>query len=858
MHWFSKNYLLISVATSSAWILKTVVGVMESNEMKGIIEEFQHYLSTEKAKSHLYILKKKEPEEVKEVLDRLRTLPKGSEEFVELVLYGLLPYGKSKYAKRVSITPAFLNIRKFFGRFNYTENDWKELSRLIYELVTRFQEDPESLEEAIRDFVSNRLSKGLQCGSLTPIFYAINSDFPLVNNRVLRAYRKLSFLVYGEADKLSQRLEDYLSNVEKIEKFAQILSSEYGFKQIIDMALFDYMCYWYDEKSKKSGKKEKASLKERRTVEPIKESRLGGFLKTLSCSEPTPYFVAVGEARNLQKLDAENRIIYNTEYQRGKVWNTRKKQKLIDSVLRGYNINTIFLRQLDDGRFECIDGQQRLRTILNEFLNDGFPISPDITPEFNRKTYFSELPPLLKDKITHYHVFAIIFYTDKDEETCKIFLRLQEGLPLNSAEKLNAMMGFLREEVLQLTKHSFLKRIGIKDYRFAHRYMLAQNYLLTLRNQITEVKFRNLQEMYHTYAKTRPSRIVTATVNKVLNFLEREFMEDAQIIRKRADFITLFLLGKHIIENYVMSENVRIKDFFMEFVTKVGQVESSEIEENVPYFDYKTYRKTSADSRDSLKKRFDIILPKFLEFNPKLVSKDPKRDFDDWEKLAIYWRDKGVCQLCGKRITFEKGTADHIKPHSEGGTTTIDNGQWACIPCNLKKSATMEFPIAVSQEVFSLSNEVSSLIGDCNSICSSKGKEGIFRITDKTLKRISDIGKPVRTQDSFGNLVDALYEIIYEGSGSLGRIPQSLKEDDSIVFTIKLVRADLRHDLEHGKEKDIKKKRERLSRIYQRYVDKTAINSLGSRDFSKLHLDLLKEVVSFLEELKKHCVNSVI
>jgi hypothetical protein len=170
---------------------------------------------------------------------------------------------------------------------------------------------------------------------------------------------------------------------------------------------------------------------------PIEERDVTKFLQILACSPPQPFLV-----ETLQKLDEEGKIIYNTEFQRGEVWDTSRKQKLIDSILRGYNINTIFLRQLNDGKYECLDGQQRLKTILKEFLKDKFPINPKFTPEFKRETYFSDFPDSLKSKIKSYIIYAIIFYTVDDEETCKIFLRLQEGLPLNSAEKLNAMMGF--------------------------------------------------------------------------------------------------------------------------------------------------------------------------------------------------------------------------------------------------------------------------------------------------------------------------------------------------------------------------------------------------------------------------------
>jgi len=266
----------------------------------------------------------------------------------------------------------------------------------------------------------------------------------------------------------------------------------------------------------------------------------------------------------------------------------------------------------------------------------------------------------------------------------------------------------------------------------------------------------------------------------------------------------------------------------------------------------------SADSRDSIEKRFDIMLTKFLEFNQKLVPKDPKRSFDYWEKLAVHRRDTGVCQLCGKKTPFDKGTVDHVIPHSKGGLTIIENGQWSCFPCNIEKSdkTKLSTPYTLEKEIHTLSNDIVSLMSDCNSICSSKSEKEIFKITTKVFKRIPDVERPVMTKDEFGNLIDALYEIIYEGSGSLSRIPDSFKKNGFVGFDIKFLRADLRHDLEHGKEKEIRKKKVRLSKIYERYTGKTSISSLESKDFSKIQVDLLEELKSFLTILKQHYIES--
>jgi len=79
-----------------------------------------------------------------------------------------------------------------------------------------------------------------------------------------------------------------------------------------------------------------------------------------------------------------NKIDFNAEYQRSEVWRLPKKQLLLDSILRNFDISKIFLRQLVDGRYECLDGQQRLKAIFG-YLEDEFSLSGKETPEVGRR-----------------------------------------------------------------------------------------------------------------------------------------------------------------------------------------------------------------------------------------------------------------------------------------------------------------------------------------------------------------------------------------------------------------------------------------------------------------------------------------
>lgn len=61
----------------------------------------------------------------------------------------------------------------------------------------------------------------------------------------------------------------------------------------------------------------------------------------------------------------------------------------------------------------------------------------------------------------------------------------------------------------------------------------------------------------------------------------------------------------------------------------------------------------------------------------------------------VYERDKGICQICGKKIYFSDNTnaddypsIDHIKPLAKGGLHQWDNVQLACRICNSLKKDT--------------------------------------------------------------------------------------------------------------------------------------------------------------------------
>ena len=76
------------------------------------------------------------------------------------------------------------------------------------------------------------------------------------------------------------------------------------------------------------------------------------------------YPMSIGEMMNLYR---DGELDVHPEFQRFYRWDEEQKSKLIESILLGIPIPPIFVSQKVNGKWDVIDGQQRLSTIL-QFL----------------------------------------------------------------------------------------------------------------------------------------------------------------------------------------------------------------------------------------------------------------------------------------------------------------------------------------------------------------------------------------------------------------------------------------------------------------------------------------------------------
>lgn len=392
------------------------------------------------------------------------------------------------------------------------------------------------------------------------------------------------------------------------------------------------------------------------------------------------------------------KINVRPHYQRGPVWSRPQKQLLVDSIFRDMDIPKIYLHEAVDGVYDedVVDGQQRLLAIWEFFANE-FPLSDESDPvggEVISKRRFKDLSEDLKDAFEAYELSVVILRQATDEDVEEMFLRLQNGTTLNAAEKRNAMPGNMKQFVRDLATHPFFERCGFTNQRYAFDHVAAQSVAIELNGGITNIKNTDLRKMYEDNKGFDLSGSKARKVRRVLDSLAKAFPEKTPELKK-FNAISMYVLFSDLLENFVIKgREEEIGDWFIEFEQWRRQDDEKPVDERDPELvAYQERTSHATDSKDSLEYRHSLLLRHLHQSLPNFVPLDGRRIYTEEQRLAIFRRDNGVCQVrlrCdGKKCEWGHWHADHRIPWSVGGSTTVENGQVTCPDCNLAKQATI-------------------------------------------------------------------------------------------------------------------------------------------------------------------------
>lgn len=223
-------------------------------------------------------------------------------------------------------------------------------------------------------------------------------------------------------------------------------------------------------------------------------------------------------------------LILVPEFQRRDVWKPGAKSYLIDTIVRGFPIPIIFLRdrQTDPNKFEpkreVIDGQQRLRTVLSyvdptclkDFKKerDSFLVKRTHNKDIAGKA-FRDLDDNMKRAILDYEFSVHVMPSNIDDrEIIQIFRRLNStNYTLTAQEHRNALYyGEFKTFAYQMATEQLNRWRKWKTFnednisRMEEVELTSELIIMMIDNQISGKTRPKIDNSYETYDETFPDR----------------------------------------------------------------------------------------------------------------------------------------------------------------------------------------------------------------------------------------------------------------------------------------------------------------------------------------------------------------
>lgn len=401
------------------------------------------------------------------------------------------------------------------------------------------------------------------------------------------------------------------------------------------------------------------------------------------------------------------------DWQREEVWNKAKKQKLIDSVLCGWKLPKFYFVKVSDSpeEYEVVDGQQRLNAIF-EFLDNELPLSESSAKKFGA-TYYKDLSDGVSDAFDDFEIQFDEITEATDKELKEFFLRLQEGLPLTSSEKLNAVDSKLRDFCVRSAKHGFFKNTCyLANKRYSHFDVIAKATTLEVEGFGAGLRLDDMQKVFESQKNFSPNSQVAKRIKAALALLEASFPIKSNNFRNRAITQSFVTLACRIVENSPETKAVpKLAQFASDFQSELAS--QVELGHGATDPDYLAFQKTvNANVKSGPKTRHRVLIRKWLQFDPTAAD------------------------------LFDPGTL------AEGN---------------------------LDQEIQRQGELIGSLVTNINEVYSSANGKDLFKLTNKTTAALKVVRTPVKTAENWEKLVENLYYLFREGPGAklVGSWPQS-------------------------------------------------------------------------------------
>lgn len=336
-------------------------------------------------------------------------------------------------------------------------------------------------------------------------------------------------------------------------------------------------------------------------------------------------------------------------YQREFVYNEVQQKAVINTIMKGFPLNTMYWVKNEDGCYELLDGQQRTMSIC-EYVDGNFSM------EFQNGILqcFHNLSDAEQEKILNYDLMVYICEGEEGErlEWFRTINIAGEKLTNQELLNINYIGSWLSDAKRKFSKTNCVAyKLGNK---FVKGSPIRQEYLETALKWISCGDICNYMSQHQ---KDPNANELWLYYQNVINWVIATFGLDTNPKNYRKEMLGL---------NWGDLYNKYNKNIYD--ATKI-EVRVNELMSNEEITDKKGVYEYILSGEDE-----------------NVACKLSKRTFTNSDKRTAYERQKGICPITGEYFPYEEMQADHIIPWWKGGTTTLDNLQMVSKLANARKS----------------------------------------------------------------------------------------------------------------------------------------------------------------------------
>lgn len=335
------------------------------------------------------------------------------------------------------------------------------------------------------------------------------------------------------------------------------------------------------------------------------------------------------------------------------VWNLEKKQRLIDSILRNFDISSIYFYKKENGGYDCIDGRQRINAILSYLgINDSDEDHNNFNLKIENEIYddegkfdevdskrFERLDETLWEKKIRDYKLNIVFITDieHDEELNLLFLRLQIASVLNAGEKLHAMTGDIRDWIFnEIVNHAFFEKIKVPKRRYAKEQVAAQITLNVFSKRDSETfrrsRYVDLQDFFKQYNKfDKKDKELISEIQKRMDIISKHFGEKLKYITNRAIAVSVYLYVSNLVDQKKEKDIIQFAEFLLKLLKTMKWQIPKSVQMSPAYYDLLKLQSNiaqAAGEKTAIEKRHDFLDKYFYHFKKEesIIGDDEYRN----------------------------------------------------------------------------------------------------------------------------------------------------------------------------------------------------------------------------------------